>query len=343
MPEVMLRHLYHDTWYGRALLAPARCIRDLYRFRLMPEERFLRWRFRQAFGRELDLQNPRTFNEKLQWLKLHDRTPLHTVCADKYTVRTYVADRIGPQYLIPLLYHTRDPYEIRPENLPEPPFIIKTTHGSGGVTIVRDKAAADWERIRRSLRRLLRYNHYYCTKEWQYRHIPPRIIVEPLLAAEAGVVPTDYKFYCFHGKPEVIQVIAGRYVDARECFYSPDWRPLNFRLCYPFLQSPWKRPDHLEQMLDVAARLSADFYHARIDLYDEYGHVFFGEITYHSDSGFSRFDPPEWDRRLGDLLHLPTGLDARTDKDDSRPENVPGPVRPDRDDRRRVDRGLRWS
>lgn len=273
----------------------------------MSEEAFIQWRFKKGFGYVLNLEHPRTFNEKIQWLKLHDRTPLHTRCADKYAVRQYVAEKVGAEYLVPLLYHTENPADITPENLPEPPFIVKTSHASFGGIIVRDKVDLDCKTLRKTLARQMKVNYYFRSKEWQYRNIKPRIMVEQLIESKDGVVPTDYKIYCFHGEPRFIQMITGRYVDTRECFYDIDWSPLNFRLTYPFIKVPPNKPERLSTMLDVAATLSSDFCYARIDLYHEYGKVYFGEITHHPDSGFSMFDPPVWDRKLGNMLILPNG------------------------------------
>jgi hypothetical protein len=301
----LLRRWYRDSSVGRLALALPRQAYRYYRFRLLPEERFIRSQYRRAFGRELDLNNPTRFSEKIQWLKLNDRRPLHTQCADKLAVRAYVTEKVGEKYLIPLLLSTEDPLVISPENLPDPPFVIKATHCSGGVTLVRDKSAVDWETLQKKLGRLLRTNFYYPRKEWQYLNIHPRIVVEQMVEPAQGVVPADYKIYCFGGRPEYIQLITGRYVDTRECFYSTEWEPCNFRLTYPFIENSPKRPENLTEMLEVAARLSSEFAYCRIDLYNEDGRVYFGEITHHPDSGFSSFDPPEWDLTLGNMLELP--------------------------------------
>src|SRR5690606_16372219 len=149
------------------ILALRRIAIDVYRYRMVPERRFIRKRFREALGYYPDLDRPKTFNEKLQWLKLNDRTPLHTQCADKFRMRQYVAERIGPDHLVPLLFDTDAPDTIRPGTLPEPPFVVKTNHASGGPVFVRDKAEVDWEQIRTRLRRELKRNYYYLGKEWQ--------------------------------------------------------------------------------------------------------------------------------------------------------------------------------
>jgi hypothetical protein len=279
---------------------------------MIPEKRFIQKRFKKVFGRYADLDSPHTFNEKLQWLKLNDRTPLHTLCADKYAVRQYVAEKIGTEYLVPLLYHTENPADIRPENLPDAPFVIKTTHGSGGVMLVRDKAAINWKALRRDLRELLRANYYYESKEWPYKNIQPRIVVEKMLCTEDGNIPFDYKINCFHGKPIIIQVDLDRFTNHKRNLYDTQWRLQPFTWCKWQDGKPlWPNgrdipaPSQLEQMLWIARTLSSEFLYARVDLYDMMGQLFFGEITFNHGSGRERFTPPEWDTKLGDMLILP--------------------------------------
>ena len=144
-------------------------------------------------------------------------------CADKYAVREYVAERIGDEYLVPLLYHTDSPADITPENLPDAPFIVKTTHGSSGGIMVRDKSAIDWKALRESLRELLRTN-YYLSKEWPYKNIESRIVVEKLLLDRNGNIPFDYKIHCFHGQSRIIQVDLDRFIDHKRNLYDTEWR-----------------------------------------------------------------------------------------------------------------------
>ena len=317
-----LRQLYYSSAAGRFLLGLPRKLHRFYRFRLMPEKTFIQSRFKRVFGRAADLDNPKTLNEKTQWLKLHDRTPLHTQCADKYAVREYVAGKVGKQYLIPLLYHTEDPADIRPENLPEPPFVVKTNHaGSIGMTFVRDKSGTDRPLVRKTLNKQIKQNYYHARKEWQYKNIKPRIIVERMLSTRDGGVPFDYKLHCFHGEPKVIQVDLGRFTDHKRNLYDTEWNLLPFTWCLWRNGQPlWPNgrdvspPSRLQEMLQIAQRLSAPFMYARIDLYEVEGSVFFGEITFHHGSGTEIFTPPEWDRRLGDMLILPG--EKKTAEDD---------------------------
>ena len=317
-----LRQFYYGSVVGRFLLGLGRRIYHVYRFRMMSDESFIKWRFKQVFGRVPDLRNPKTLNEKIQWLKLHDRSPLHTQCADKYAVREYVAKTIGDEYLVPLLYHTVDPGDITPENLPDAPFIVKTTHGSSGGTIVRVKSEIDWELLRKELRQLLRVNYYHASKEWQYKDIKPRIVVEKLLLDQDENIPFDYKIHCFHGQPKIVQVDLDRFTDHKRNLYDTEWRLQPFTWCSWEASKPlWPNgrgvpmPSQLEQMLHIAAKLSSEFLYVRIDLYDLDGQIFFGEITFHHGSGTEVFTPAEWDRKLGDMLIL---SDEKRTKEDER-------------------------
>jgi hypothetical protein len=316
-----LRRLYRGSAVGRFVLGLPRWLYQAwfrFRFYVRSDESAIKWKFEQVMGYVPDLQNPKTLNEKMQWLKLHDRTPLHTQCADKYAVRPYVADKIGAEYLVPLLFHTTDIADLVPENLPDAPFIVKTTHASSGGTIVRDKATADWEALRDTLREQLRADYYFTSKEWQYKNIEPAIVVEALLQDRAGDIPFDYKIHAFNGEPSIIQVDLDRFTNHRRNLYDLEWRLQPFTWCDWEDGKPlWPNgrdvpaPAQLQLMLDLTKTLSSDFLYTRVDLYvlnDD--QIFFGEITFHHGSGREIFTPAEWDRSLGDRLRLPHEEDA---------------------------------
>jgi len=193
------KYLYHNTWVGKKIIDFVLEIHQYYRTHYIKEELFLKQQFKKRFGRALDLDNPQTFNEKLQWLKLNDRTALHTICADKYKVRDYVKEKIGEEYLVPLVFETKNPKDIIPENLPDYPVIIKTNHASYGGVIVRDKSQHNWKTVQKTLAKSLRINYYYKSKEWQYKNIERRIVVEKLLTGDSGDIPFDYKMHYFNG------------------------------------------------------------------------------------------------------------------------------------------------
>ncbi|MFC1784120.1 ATP-grasp fold amidoligase family protein [Candidatus Neomarinimicrobiota bacterium] len=258
---------------------------------------------KKILGYELNLDNPKTFNEKIQWLQLNNRIPLKTFCADKYSVRDYIKDKIGEQYLIPLVYHTDNPANIIPENLPGYPFIIKSNHGCGGHIIVKDKSIIDWKRVQKYLKKSLKSNFYYKTKEWQYKDIEPRVLVEKLLLDENSNIPDDYKFNCFNGKVEIISADMNRHIDLKRNVYDKDW---NFIDCRLRLENGGqvKKPYMLNKMKSLAEALAQDFKYVRVDLYNIDSKIYFGELTFSPAAGFQQFIPEKWDRILGNKLVL---------------------------------------
>lgn len=298
-----IRYLYDDTAIGHLLISPVKKIYDIYRFRIITDKIFIKRAFKKILGYNLNLENPKTLNEKIQWLQLKGRTPLHTLCTDKYTVRGYIKEKIGEQYLIPLVYHTDNPADIIPENLPGFPCIIKTNHGSGGHVIVKDKSKIDWKSVQKELAKSLKCNHYYMLREWQYKNIEPCIVVEKLLLDKNFNIPYDYKFHCFNGRVVCISADMDRHIDYKRNLYDTDW---NFIDCRMRLDNGdvVERPDMLNKMISLAEALAHDFRYVRVDLYNVGSEVYIGELTFSPAAGFQIFIPPEWDRIFGDQLML---------------------------------------
>jgi len=281
------------------------------RNRLLPETILVKQKFKRRLGYEPNLRSPKTFNEKITWLKLNDRTPLHTLCADKLTVRSYVEKKIGSQYLIPLLFKSTNPDEIIPENFSDFPLILKANHDSGGTILIKDKKEADWPYIQNYFRKKLKTNYFYTGKsEWQYKNIKPYIIAEKLLLDDNGNIPFDYKLHCFNGKLKLIQVDIDRHIKHKRNLYDTDWNLLDCKYIYP-MGKEVKKPATFEKMKELAEILSNDFIFARIDFYTLKDEVYFGEITFHPDSGAGRFEPIVWDKNFGELLKLPIELTER--------------------------------
>lgn len=268
-------------------------------------QRFLSKRsFRRHVGHKLNLDNPATFNEKIQWLKLNERTPLHTECADKYAVRQFIDRKLGGEYLIPLIYQTEHVDDILPENLPDFPIIIKTNHDSSGGIIVRDKNEVDWSIVRQALRKRLRKNYYYGKGEWQYKDIRRCIIVEKLLTDENGKIPVDYKLFCFNGTLRLIQVDIDREIDHTRNLYDANWQLLDCK--YVYENGPdLPKPAQLDKMRSLAETIAQDFTFVRVDFYNLREKIYFGEMTFHPESGSGRFTPDSWDKKFGEFLTLP--------------------------------------
>ncbi|MEI6865952.1 ATP-grasp fold amidoligase family protein [Flavicella sp.] len=270
------------------------------------DEKFIKSSFKSIFTYSLDLDKPVTFNEKLQWLKLNDRKDLHTICADKLLVRNYVSEKIGDKYLIPLIFSTKKISDISPKILPDYPTIIKTNHDSGSTFIIRDKKEYNWKELKEKLKASLHNNFYFASREWPYKNIPPRIIVEKLLIQKNGKVPNDYRFYCTKGKVNYIQLEIERESSHSRNIYDLDWNILHITRGDIPSSKKIAKPRKLKEMISLCKKLSSPFIFARVDLYyinDE--KIFFGEITFYPGGALTKFHPNKWDKIFGDMIHLP--------------------------------------
>ena len=273
--------------------------------RQMPDRLYLEWMYEIRMGEKLHLEHPETFNEKLNWLKLYDRRDEYTKMADKYEVRQYIADKIGEEYLIPLLGVWKRPEDIDLAQLPDQ-FVLKCTHDSASVVICRDKENFDWEAAKKKLSKSLAVNYFYPSREWPYKNIVPRVIAEQYMVDESGTELKDYKIYNFGGKPELIQVDFGRFVHHERNLYDLDWNYIDEQIEYP--KNPEvtiARPEHLDLMLELAEKLSEGMPSVRTDFYSINGKVYFGEITFYQEAGFAHFSSDQYDRYLGSLIQLP--------------------------------------
>lgn len=273
---------------------------------VVPEEWYLKRKFKKQVGDPLNLDNPRTFNEKLQWLKLHDRNPLYTKMVDKYEAKKYVADIIGEEYIIPTLGVWNHFDEIDFAQLPEK-FVLKCTHDSGSIVICKDKKRFDKKAARKKLEHGLRYNYYYAGGfEWPYKNVKPRIIAEDFMADEFGLDLPDYKLMCFDGKVKCSFTCTGRNTDSglHVTFYDRDWKKMPFARHYPVEETPMPKPEKYEKMVELAEILASPLKFARIDFYDINNRIYFGEITFFPGNGVEEFSPVEWDTKIGDWLKL---------------------------------------
>lgn len=269
----------------------------------------IKQRMRQALGYEPDLRDPRTYNEKLAWRILYDKNPLIPLTTDKVGVRDYVAARLSPDLLIPLVGVYENVGDIVWEDLPEQ-FIIKATHGCEMNVIVRDRDTADRDHVLRTAAGWLKQNYYETSREWAYRGIPPRLIIERLLVDAAGNIPVDFKFLIFHGKTALVRTHLDRFGDHRVNFYDADLNLVPLRQVYPTDPS-YQPPVQVRSMMRQAERLAEDFDYARIDMYLVDGRAWFGEITHHDGNACIFFEPQEFDRTLGDLWQLPAATRGR--------------------------------
>jgi hypothetical protein len=270
------------------------------------DEKFLRTEYRYHHGRELDLQSPKTYTEKLQWLKLYDHQPEYTTMVDKYAVKQYVAEKIGSEYVIPLLGVWDQVDDIDFENLPDR-FVLKTTHDSGGIVVCTDKQQLDIAAVREKLKPFLKRNYYARNREWPYKNVPHRVIAEAYMEDTTTRELRDYKFFTFGGVPKVLYIAQGRGLGTTTFadFYDMDFNHLPFTIDHDMAPEPPAKPKCMDEMIRLAAILSEGTPQLRVDFYEVDGKVYFGEMTFFHCSGMAPFHPVEWDRKFGDWVVLP--------------------------------------
>jgi hypothetical protein len=270
--------------------------------RWMSDKLFAKWMLKRYIGGG-SIDNPNTFNEKIQWLKLYDRQQLYVKLADKYAVRNYVEENIGNKYLNKLYGVYEYPDQIKYKYLPDS-FILKATHGSGMNIFVHNKNECNFRKTSLQLRKWLNSSYYKVGREWVYKDISPMIICEKILMDENGNIPNDYKVYCFNGIPYCIEVHCDRFLNHTCSYYDTQWNKLCFGVVFPISNQEVPKPHNLEEMLDVAKHLSKDIPFVRIDLY-LLPSIVFGEMTFYPGNGFDAFYPFHWDYTFGKLIELP--------------------------------------
>lgn len=277
----------------------------------LSDEQMTALRFKHVFGREINLQNPTTLNEKIQWLKLHVRKDIQTVMADKYGARDYIRTHFGEEYLVPLLFETSDWRDITLDNIPDEPCIVKPNHGTGAYVIIRDKNRVDINALQLKCLEWLNTDFYKITQEWQYKNIKRRIIIEKLLQTKDGTIPNDYKLNYINGKLEFIYCSVGRESENKRNVYDANWNPLLFSWVEPYKDVTDIRgkeipaPPTLPKMMEIGEEIAKEFAYVRVDFYDVDGKLYIGEITFHHGGGFDVFVPDEYDLYYGEKLILP--------------------------------------
>lgn len=274
-------------------------------FKDMNDEEYLKKLFKCHMKRELNLDNPQTFNEKLQWLKLYDRKPEYTTMVDKYAVKRYVADIIGEEYIIPTLGVWNHFDEIDFDKLPNQ-FVLKCTHDSGGIVICTDKSNLDLKAAKKKIEKCLRRNYYWSSREWPYKNVKPRIIAEKYMSDEGKEELSDYKVLCFNGEPKIVEVHKGRFngQHTQDC-YDEFWNKTDIEQHdLPKSNDIMPKPAFLEEMLHLSKLLSKDLIHVRVDWYFTNNRLYFGELTFFDGSGYNLFCGNA-DELLGSWIKLP--------------------------------------
>lgn len=272
----------------------------------MPADAFLKRMYKIKMGKELNLDNPICYTEKLQWLKLYDHRDEYTTMVDKYEVKKYVANRIGDQYVIPLLGVWESADEIDFDSLPER-FVLKTTHDSGAIIICKDKNKLNIAATKKRLNYFLKRRYYDCNREWPYKNVKPRIIAEAYMEDSTYKELRDYKFFTFAGVPKVLYIAQGRGKGEPTVadFFDIDFNHLPFTIDHDMADTPPEKPACFEEMKRLAAILSEGTPQLRVDFYEVDGRVYFGEMTFFHCSGMDAFHPEEWDKIFGNWVLLP--------------------------------------
>lgn len=272
--------------------------------RILPKKWVTQYRISKLLGYKININNPQTFNEKIQWMKLYYRSNDLSIFADKVAVRDFVTKTIGEEYLIPLQQIFNSYKEINFSKLPQK-FALKAAHGSKWNIICHDKTKLIQDEFERAIKLWGTSNYYWFGYEQAYKKIPPRFICEHLIFDHNNQTPNDYKIFCFNGSPKFIQVDTNRFSDHKRLIFDAEWNKQHFELGFESSTEEITRPRKLQEMLNIAESLSKGFYFVRIDLYDCQDQIYFGEMTFYPGEGSERFKPQKWDLTFGKMLTLP--------------------------------------
>lgn len=275
-----------------------------YALRFIPDRAYIQIYYFSHFKRFANLRHPKTYNEKLNWLKLHDRNPLYSRMVDKYEAKEYVAEIIGNEYIIPTLGVWEHFDDIDFDTLPEK-FVLKCTHDSEGLVIVKDKSKLDKVAAKEKIEAALKLNFYYIGREWPYKNVKPRIIAEQYMEDHVDGELRDYKFFCFDGEPKAMFVASDRAINATKFdYFDLEYNHLDLKQHYPNAGKV-RKPVTFGKMIELSKVLSKGMPHVRVDFYEVDGKLYFGELTFYHFSGFMPFQPAKWDKIFGDWIKLP--------------------------------------
>lgn len=269
----------------------------------LSSETYLKLLYRARTGEKLNLSNPQTYNEKLQWLKIHDHNPEYTRIVDKYEFKNYITEKLGPEYVIPTIGRWDNFDDIDFDKLPEK-FVLKCNHDSGGIIICKDKSKFNIESARKTINKCLKRNYYWGNREWPYKNVKPCIIAEKYLDLPEGL--TEYKLFSFNGRAEIILVCKGiAHTPTRtNTFYDRDFNKLPIQSLLPNQKEEEIKPAEYEQLLAIADKLSQGIPQVRVDFYIFEGQIYVGEMTFFHNSGMCKINPDEWDKKMGDMIDI---------------------------------------
>ena len=276
-------------------------------FKIVPDKAYIKLEYSVAMKKKLNLNAPKTFNEKIQWLKLYDRRPMYTKMVDKYEAKIYAGNIIGDEYIIPTLGVWNSFDEIDFKSLPNK-FVLKCTHDSGGIVICKDKESFDYNKAKTKINSSLRREYFYSHREWPYKNVKPRIIAEQYMEDTTSKDLKDYKFFTFNGDPRLLFVASDRQKEDSETkfdFYDMNFNHLDIKNGHPNSDKGIECPKTFDKMKELARKLSQGIPQVRVDFYEVNGHVYFGELTFSHYAGIVPFSPEKWDDILGEWIELP--------------------------------------
>lgn len=293
MKNIFIQSFFDDiSYYKHHFVNPEKCLQRM---------------FYKRMGYELNLLNPQTYSEKLQWMKIHDHNPFYTKLVDKFEVKQYVSETIGSQYIIPTIAVWNRVCDIDFDKLPNQ-FVLKCTHDSGGLVICKDRTSFDISKARKILRKSLRRNFYYLGFEWPYKNVKPRIIAEMYMEDSTVKELRDYKFFCFDGKVKALFIATERQKEGEDVkfdFFDEDFNHLDLKQGHENAIKTPEKPVCFEEMKKLASILSKNIPQVRVDFYEVDGRIYFGEMTFFHHGGWTPFEPEEWDSIFGNWLNIP--------------------------------------
>lgn len=278
---------------------------DVKSIKRLSDEKYLKIKYRRTFGKKIDFKNPKTFNEKLNWLKLNDRKKEYINLVDKYEVKKYISQIIGEEYIIPTIGIYDKFEDINFDELPNQ-FVIKCTHDSGSTIICKDKKQFDYNYCKKMINKCLKKNIYFISREWPYKNVKPRIIIEELLIDNVNNDLRDYKFFCFDGNVNFFKIDFDRFTCHRANYYNNKMELLAFgeEVCPPDFNKKLSMPVNFIKMKELAEKLSENIPFLRVDFYEVNNKIYFGELTFYPAAGFGKFIPNDWDLKLGEMIDL---------------------------------------
>lgn len=277
-------------------------------FSFLPDKAYLKFYYFCTTGKKLNLENPVGYNEKLQWLKLNDKHPEYSKLVDKLAVREHVNDILGGENFFPLLGSWKSFDQIDFNSLPNS-FVLKCNHDSGSTKIIKDKSSLtdkEIKKLRKFFNWRLKRNYFREGREYPYKGLPRYIMAEQLMVDESAPEKSieDYKFFCFNGEPKIMLMVSDRSADCRFDFFDMDFNHLDIIRSHPNSSKPIKKPEKFEEMIEIVKKLCKEIKHVRIDLYEINGKIYFGEYTFFPGGGFALFNPPKWEKQLGDFIEI---------------------------------------